>query len=242
MAIQSFRPVVLLTRPQGQSARFAESLHARAPGMRIVTSALLEPVLLNPVLGGGPWAAVILTSQTGAEVAGRIKAVLPDLAFCVGLKTGEAAREAGFTPIVSDGDAEALLALILSHPKAPLLHLRGREARGDLARRLSASGLPAEEVVVYAQDPRPLTPEAVALLQGPAPVIVPLFSPRSAEILAAECHRVAATAPLILIAMSGAVARAADFPGHPMQIVAHPDGTNMVEAVLAHWSQASALE
>lgn len=234
--------MVLLTRPQAQSARFAEDLRAAAPGMAIVISPLLEARLLTPALTGGPWSSVILTSETGALAAGRLKAQLPDTAFCVGRKTGEAARLAGFSPITSDGDAEALLALILLHPKAPLLHLRGREARGDLARRLSASGWPTEELVVYAQDPRPLTSEAVALLQGAAPVIAPLFSPRSAEILASECRRVAATAPMTVIAMSAAVARSADIRQAAMQIVAHPDGTNMRDAVLTHWSQASALE
>lgn len=235
-------PVVLLTRPQAQSESFAAELRQRAPQMAIVTSPLLEPALLNPPVPQGNWAAVILTSQTGAEAAARMKAALPDLAFCVGRKTGLAAEAAGFAPIVADGDAEDLLALILSQPKAPLLHLRGREARGDLARRLSASGLPTEELVVYAQDPRPLAPEAAAALRGTTRLIVPLFSPRSAEILGSECRRIAATAPLTLIAMSEAVARSADFGQGSVQIVAHPDGTKMLDAVLAHWSQASALE
>lgn len=232
MAAQCFAPpIVLLTRPAAQSASFAQGLGA---GVRVVISPLMAPIFLTVDLPPGPLAGVIVTSQTGAEAAGRLRARLPGLAWCVGDKTADAARAQGFTVRSANGDAEALHDLILLQTTGPLLHLRGREARGDLARRLSASGVPTAERVVYAQEAQPLTDEAVALLTGPAPVIAPLFSPRSAEILGAECQRIKASAPLTLIAMSEAVAQAARFCATPPQIAHHPNAESMTLAVLAH--------
>lgn len=243
MAAQSFAPVVLLTRPAAQTARFAENLRARLPGSRIVTSPLLEPVDLNPVLPDRTWQAVILTSETGAKAAGRLKARLPHLAFCVGDRTAQVAQAEGFQILSAQGDAEALVELILSHPASPLLFLRGKEVRGDLAGRLSALGLATDEAVVYAQQEQRLTAEATDLLSGSQPILTPLFSPRSAAILGAECLRIGAKAPLFVIAMSAAVAEAAArFVATPPLIANHPDGESMLEAVIACALRGRVLE
>jgi uroporphyrinogen-III synthase len=234
MAAQSIAPVVLLTRPAAQSARFAERLRARMPGLTIVTSPLIAPTYLNPIILLKPWKGIILSSETGAEAAGRIKASLPDLAFCVGDRTAQAARAAGFIPRSAEGDAEALLALILSQPMAPLLHLRGREARGELAKRLSANGIETDEAVVYAQDEQSLTYEAIALLHGPSPILAPVFSPRSAEILAAECRRIKASAPVTLLGMSAAVAAVAGPWSANALVAAQPTAESMADRVIEH--------
>lgn len=232
MAAQSLAPVILLTRPATQSARFAERLEL--PTARIVISPLIAPVFLRPTLPDGPFAALVLTSETGVEAAAQY-AGLPKRAFCVGDRTALAAQSAGFSATSAQGDAEALVGLILSNPSAPLLHLRGREARGDIAKRLSAHGLPTAEAVVYAQEEQPLTPEATALLQGQTPVLAPVFSPRSAEILAAECHRVSAKAPMTIVAMSAAVAKAASRMDAVVFTAAEPTAESMAVAVRAQW-------
>lgn len=205
-------------------------------GVAIVTSPLIVPTFLNPTLPQKSWAGIILSSETGAEAAGRMKALLPDHAFCVGDRSAQAARAAGFMPQSAQGDAEALLSLILSQPLAPLLHLRGREARGDLAKRLSANGIPTDEAVVYAQEERTLTAEAIALLRGTTPLLAPVFSPRSAQILATECHRIAATAPIGLIAMSAAVAAVAGPWSGNAVISAQPTAESMVQAIIKHFA------
>ena len=63
-------------------------------------------------------------------------------------------------------------------------------------------------------------------------MIAPVFSPRTAEILAAECQRIAATAPLRLVAMSPAVAKAGAALDPVPLIAARPDGDSMLQAVL----------
>ena len=233
MPAQSLAPTVLLTRPAAQSASFAQSLQARVEGLRVVVSPLMVTVFHTVTLPKEPLQGVILTSQTGAEAAGRLRTQLPDLAYCVGDRTAQVAREAGFRVQSAQGDAEALLALILREKPQALIHLRGREARGDLAQRLSAAGVFTQERVVYAQDAQPLSDDAVAVLSGKAPVLVPLFSPRSAEILGAAWQGLTTHAPLVVVAISQAVAEAAAFcPTKPV-LSAHPDAPSMLDAVLA---------
>ena len=233
MPAQSMAPTVLITRPAAQSASFAQSLRAQVPEVRVVVSPLMATVFHAVTLPEGPLQGVILTSQTGAAAAGRLRAQLPDLAYCVGDRTAQVARQAGFRVQSAQGDAEALLALILREKPQNLIHLRGREARGDLAQRLSAAGVSTQERVVYAQEVQPLTDEAVAVLSGHAPVIIPLFSPRSAEILGAAWLRLPAHAPLTVVAISEAVAQAAAFSPTKPAVAARPDAPSMLDAVLA---------
>lgn len=218
------QPPILLTRPAPQSARFAAAL-----GRPCLISPLIAPRFLSPVLPRAE--ALILTSETGAEAAARL--VKPGLAFCVGDRTAEVARGLGFEVRSARGDAEALVALILSHPPLTLLHARGREARGEVAARLTAAGRPTAEAVVYAQEPRPLSPEAEALLTRAPFVLVPLFSPRSATLLAAEVRRLSAPARLRVVAMSAAVAEAARDLDPTPAISARPDGDSMRLTTLA---------
>jgi uroporphyrinogen-III synthase len=180
---------------------------------------------------------VVLTSETGAEAAGRISATgvaLPKLAFCVGNRTAEAARAQGFTAHSAMGAANDLLALILAAaPAGPLMLLRGEDSAGDLKNRLISAGLETVSVIVYRQIAQNLGDEAIALLQCAAPVILPIFSPRSARLMAAELRRVAATAPIWLAAFSPAVAEAFDFPTASTEIATRPDSAAMIRAVQA---------
>lgn len=221
-----------MTRPKPQSARFAGRLRAAHPDLEIVISPLLVPRFLRPEIPPGAQ-ALILTSETGAEAARRIAAKVPDLprrAFCVGGRTAQAASDAGFEASSAAGDAEALLSMILAqHPAPPLLHLHGRETRGDLAERLSSAGIETFSAVAYEQNLHPLTPEGVALLQGAAPVVAPVFSPRSALALVAEYARIGGSAPLIPVAISPAAAVA--FRGTDVTIAARPDGEAMLAAI-----------
>lgn len=233
MAAQSRLPAILLTRPPEQSARFAQALLADHPGLRVVISPLLMPRLLSPALPAVNFSAVLLTSETAAEAARRIAAEgvpLPKAAFCVGARTARTAQAAGFDATSADGDAEALLALILARkPAPPLLYLHGRETRGDLAERLNSAGIETVSAIAYEQNLHPLTPEAQALLRSDQPVLAPVFSPRSAQALADECARIGASAPLTIAAISAAAA--APFAKGHVLVAAHPDATNLMQVI-----------
>lgn len=246
MARQSRAPVVLLTRPAPQSQRFAQALQARLPGARVLLSPLMQTEALEATLPDRAFQALLLTSETGAEAAARLQSqgqALPQTAFCVGPRTAEAARAAGFQAHSADGDVHALAALVQrAKVTGPLLHIRGEDAAGDLAGTLTKGGLETHSAVLYAQRPHPLTLEALGLFHADQPVLVPLFSPRSATLLA-RALPADPRAPLWIAAISPAAARAAQ-PLHParMVIAKAPDGENMLHAVAELFSAVAKLE
>lgn len=229
------RPPILLTRPLAQGQRFADQLQAALGPVTILLSPLMAPVFLNPPLPKQPFQAVIFSSETGVAAARRISAagtVLPQTAFCVGDKTAEAARNARFTAHSANGDASALIALIIAQGgHGPFLHLRGEDSRGNIAETLTNSGLETLSAIVYRQTPQPLTAAAATLLGLDHPVILPLFSPRSARLLA-QALPATAKAPLWIAAMSDAVLQAAQ-PLRPArsETATHPDAPAMIKAI-----------
>lgn len=223
-------PTILLTRPAAASARFAAALAARFPGVPVVVAPLME-IRPRPFPPGLPAAGLIFTSAEGvaAFAAGDARRGMP--AFCVGARTAGAARAAGFAAEALGEEAEALLAALLERrPAGPLLHARGAHGRGNVVPRLRAAGVEAAEVVVYDQAALPLGGQARALLAGEAPLILPLFSPRSAQLLRAAATEGELRAPLRVAAMSRAVAEAWG-PAERLEIAARPDAEAMLAAV-----------
>ena len=225
--------VVILTRPMAQSARFAAELAQRLPELHPI----LSPLTLTEFLPFAPPcqpSALILTSATAVEALRRNPVALPDIAYCVGRRTAAAAVELGVRAVSADGDAEALLALILArNPAPPLWHLHGEETRGNLAERLNSAGIETVSNVAYRQIPQALTPEARAALAGDAPVLLPVFSPRSAALLVAELRCLSVRAPLHFAAISTeAAAPLRDFPHKRLAIAATPDASAMLEAMV----------
>lgn len=180
------QPTLLLTRPVDDSRRFAALL----PDL----PALISPVIrIEPVPHDAQAlaAARVLVFTSGHAIAaagpGRGRR-----AYCVGPRTAELARAAGFDVVQGPGDAEGLMP-ILRKVDEPLVHPHGRHL---------AKVLPVEGIVVYDQHPVPLNDEARKLLAGTAPVILPLFSPRSARLIADQIGE--SPAPLWIVAISAA--------------------------------------
>lgn len=231
MAAQPQAPALrfLLTRPADQGARLAAALRARFPGAEVVESPLLAPQVLPVAPPAGDFAAVVFTSETGVWAARALGWALPRLAWCVGDRTAAAARAAGFEARSAAGDADALVAALPAEPPpGAVLHLHGRETRGDVAARLRAAGLPAEAVALYAQEALPLSDAARAWMEGPAPVIAPVYSPRTAALFARAAA--GARAALWLAALSPAVARALP-PAARLAVARRPDEAAMFAAI-----------
>lgn len=224
---------VLLTRPAAQSTDFARQLATRlAQRIRPLIAPLMETELLSPRLPVGPYGAVIFTSMAGVLASMRLDQSLPNTAICVGKATAVQAEAAGFEATSADGAAEDLIALIArTLPGQRLLHLHGAVSQGDIAQRLTRMGVPTDEVVVYRQLAVPLSAEAIATLGRPGPVIVPLFSPRSARLFRDQLPQTLG-AELSLALISPAVAEAAaDIPARHRLIAAEPTATSMLEAI-----------
>ncbi|WP_162497364.1 uroporphyrinogen-III synthase [Roseovarius dicentrarchi] len=229
-------PIILITRPEPGATRFVAALKD-LPGDDL--SVVLSPVLAIapqgslPDLTGVRW--LIFTSQHGVFRFAELSARRDIPAYCVGDTTAEAAEQAGITAISAGGDARDLLARIAADGAAgPMLHLRGAHAAADVAGALTTAGVPAGDAVLYAQHKVPLNDAARACLSGTAPVIAPVFSPRSA---AALFEGVDVTAPLVVLAISRAAAdRVPEGAAQACLVADRPDGAGMLRA----WPEALA--
>ncbi|WP_179141869.1 uroporphyrinogen-III synthase [Salibaculum halophilum] len=220
-------PTLLLTRPEAAAQDFLRALPAEIEvRYRVIISPLFDyaPVNHAPIDRD---ADVVLTSAAAVPHAGPGAG---RAAWCVGDRTAMAAREAGFETRNARGDAEALVALILAkRPAEPLVHVRGADSRGQIRDRLAAAGVTCEERIVYEKVPRDLTPPARAALMGRETVVLPLFSPETARILAQQGPF---SAPPIVVAMSGAVAEAArPLDADRVEVADTPDLAGMVQGV-----------
>lgn len=237
MAIQSRLPAFLLTRPAAQSHRFAAALRQRfGKDIAITISPLLAPVFYQPPFPEGPVGALIFTSETGVEAFVRHGArplTLPKQAFCVGNRTATAAKAAGLEPVSADGDAHALIELIRDHhPTGLVLHICGEHIRGDVAKTLSESGIQAKTCVLYGQAEHPLSQDAIALLQGEDPVLVPLFSPRSAALFSKQLAALDHSAPITYAVLSKAVGEALPpSAGQKLCYAERPTAESLVKAI-----------
>ena len=224
---------VLLTRPQAQGEGFARQLTQRfGSRVRPVIAPLMAPEYLSPPVPPGPFAAVVFTSAHGVEGALRLGLSLPQLAFCVGRSTASAASAAGLQARSADGDAKDLVATIeKAAPNGRLLYIRGVDTSGDLGNTLNSMSILTVSLQVYLQKSMPFEGESLHLLRQTSPLIVPLFSPRSA-LLFRQALPSDARADLRIVAMSDAVATAtADIPHTTLVIARNPDAPGMLDGV-----------
>lgn len=230
-------PQLLLTRPAPEAARLAAALQGRA---EIVISPLMRIVPLDPPDLSGA-AGLILTSPNALRAVPHLPA-LP--CYVVGPRTAEAAEAAGGHVALVAEDAEALLAGLMARPPAgPLWHLRGEHARGDVAGGLRAAGMTVEERILYRQEATELSAAALDVLRGSRPVVLPLYSPRSAQIFLSAAPGV--RAPLHLVALSPAVAEAAQAGGASwasVTVAARPEGDAMRRATEGRLDAVARLE
>jgi len=215
------RPVILLTRPEASSRRMAAILFARFGDRTGVCISPLMEIRLDPRLPSlDGIKTLIFTSANGVAAYVAAKGPVSMTCYTVGDATAQAARDAGLRAISAGGDAEALIDRILEDDvPGPMLHLRGAHARGEIAERLSALGCPVSQAIVYTQNAIPLSEEAKDLLQGDAPVILPVFSPRSATLLGNGPVR----AMIYVVAMSDAVATSLHLKVESCVVAAKPD-------------------
>lgn len=177
---------LIVTRPYLQGRAFVDDILDRwAAPLAVVTSPLIEIVPLHVDLPDGT--DVIFTSANGVAQVERLGLSSKRHAWCVGEKTAQAASDLGFIVTTGPGTAEGLVATIAAEtPARPLAHIRGTNARGDITTNLQAAGIQCHDVIAYDQQAVSLTSQALAALQGFAPVVVPLFSPRSAGLFAKQ--------------------------------------------------------
>lgn len=191
----------------------AEATAARleAMGLAPLVDPLLEVRDLSPPVDLTGVAALAFTSVNGVAAFARLDADRDRPVFAVGDRTARAAREAGFSTVISAaGDVEALTRLILDHAgrlDGVVLHPSALEPAGDLVAPLVSAGLKARRVAVYQTVDRDPSPATLAGLDQMEAVL--LHSPRAARALSRWLVERPAPA-LRALCLSAAVARPLD--------------------------------
>ncbi|MGB0902607.1 uroporphyrinogen-III synthase [Halocynthiibacter sp.] len=218
------RSIVLLTRAKTQSERFANGFCADNAEFIIAPLMQIERINADFPPHDGDF---VLTSENAVMT-------LPDIyhgtgrrAYCVGKRTALAAGTVGFDAVSADGNAHDLHDLIVkTHKNKNLLHLSGEHLAND-----TLTDIPGlQRIVTYKQTALPADPKVQKLLSGEAPVIVPLFSPRSARLFFSAYPEI--TAPIHVVAISAATAETvANRAATKIGIAARPDADNMKKMV-----------
>ena len=221
--VKTSLPLVLLTRPRAAAERFAAELWAVRPELDVLISPIMKIVGVTPE--ALPEAEVLVfTSVHGVEgyvAAGGKRSE----AYCVGPATSARAEEAGFSVIAAEKDAATLKPLLAKETRR-LLHARGAHVAADLTKAAPN----AVSVVVYDQPLAGLSDEAKAALAAERPVIVPLFSPRSAAAFAAEANGASALSAVFI--SEAARLAAGDMPYLKCAVADMPDAEGMARATL----------
>ena len=232
--MQEPRPTLLLTRPEAASRRFAAAFHARfGAEWPVVIAPLMRLRHLSPEIDLAGVDGIIFTSEAAVEAFCRASGERDLPAWCVGKRTAEAAVSQGFAARAGGGDAAALATLLGDRQGGRrLLWPHGRDRAVDLPNMLKSAGIETISIETYVQEPLPLTAEATALLAADQPILVPLFSPRSARLFLAAAN--ARKAPLRVAALSPAVAaELGACTGATVRVAAHPDGESMLDCLAA---------
>jgi uroporphyrinogen-III synthase len=143
---------LLVTRPEPDATRTAESLRAR--GHEVLVSPLLATLSIAAEFSG-PYDAVLMTSANAARALAthpRVQELARLPCFTVGHRTADAARAAGLKEAVSaDGALPDLVELVAGKfsRSARLLYLAGEDRAGDLAGDLARRDIAVETVVIY---------------------------------------------------------------------------------------------
>lgn len=188
---------VLLTRPEADAQRAAETL--RAAGQETIISPVLEVRQVAGERPPGDFAAIVATSANAAAwLAGeenrRLLSERP--VFAVGDRTAASIRSAGYAHVsAAAGTGRDLAALIAQTlpPPARLLFPVGRHHGEEWQAALKQGGYEIAPVVVYeAAAAEQLSAEAVAGLRYDVIDAVLHYSPRSARVFIELAERAGA--------------------------------------------------
>jgi uroporphyrinogen-III synthase len=156
---------ILVTRPSEEAERTAATLRALGHDVMLAPMLTIEPVR-DAGFGAGPFAAVLLTSGNAARALMQhperaALAALP--AFAVGAQTAAAAKQAGFSDVLSaDGDGADLVRLVAAHiadRAAPLLYLAGSDRARDIGGELARGGINVVTAIIYRACAAPVLPD-----------------------------------------------------------------------------------
>lgn len=239
MAARNRTATILITRPEPAASALARELGAVTGPDRILVSPVLRIAPADAPADLTGIRTLIFTSREGVRAFVRAHPGCRLPALTVGEQTARDARQAGLGARCLGADARGFLDRFTpGDAPGPCLYIRGAHASVDLAAALSARGVPTRAAILYRQAAQPLDPAARQVLSSPAPVVLPLYSARSAGVFFRQgpFH-----APLYVVAISEKVAKTV--PDVTACVTAdNPDGKSMQERTLGLWNALNRLE
>lgn len=223
---------LLITRPLDDAERLAEEVRGLVPGISVILAPVLEirPLPFEPP--SEPVDLVLISSQHAITAVLSCEN-LP--VVCVGAATARKAAAAGLTVQATYPTADDLVHGLTGRKGLRALHLHGRHTRGHVAERLTLAGLETQERMVYDQIARRWTADEQRRIFAERQLVVPLYSPRSAQILSENL--VGYAGELTLVAISEACREAWSGPVPKTICVAdHPDGETMKRVIASKLS------
>ncbi|WP_425384802.1 uroporphyrinogen-III synthase [Wolbachia endosymbiont (group A) of Sturmia bella] len=141
---------ILLTRPLLDSFNTRNIL--RKYGYKVYIEPVFTIKYLNPDISAHEFDVVISTSKNSVKAFSQICKVDDFPTITVGNSTMQAAKNLGFSDIISaDSNVDGLISFIKAHYSSAIkfLYIRGQEVSCDLKKRLSEEDFNVREVVLY---------------------------------------------------------------------------------------------
>ena len=222
--------ILLLTRPLGGNERFCLKIKHLLYSCEILDSPI-QKIDFLPSLGKvNKNSVLIFTSANGLRAANK-QNLLNKKCFVVGANTKKIAVSFGYDVLGFSKDQENLLKLIKSKkPTESMVHIRGKHTVGNLCDALKRNQFSCLDIIGYNQEPLKIKKQNLQKIHSGRPVILPIFSSRSAELLQSNLDLTGFN----VIAISEAVAKIiTGVELGELVISKKPDLNSMQEATLA---------
>ena len=222
--------ILLLTRPLGGNERFCLKIKHLLYSCEILDNPI-QKIDFLPSLGKvNKNSVLIFTSANGLRAAKKHN-LINKKCFVVGANTKKIAVSFGYDVLGFSKDQENLLKLIKSKkPTESLVYIRGKHTVGNLCDTLKRNQFSCLDIIGYNQEPLKIKKQNLQKIHSGRPVILPIFSSRSAELLQSNLDLTGFN----VIAISEAVAKiVAGVELGELVISKKPDLNSMQEATLA---------
>ena len=175
--------ILLLTRPLDGNARFCLKIKHLLYKCEILDSPIQKIEFLPGLSKVNKNAVLIFTSVNGLRTAEKHN-LTNNRCFVVGKNTKKIAVSFGYEVLGFSKDQENLLKLIKSKRLTEsMVHIRGKHTVGNLCASLKKSEFSCLEIIGYNQEPLKINKQNLQKIQSGRPVILPIFSSRSAKLL-----------------------------------------------------------
>ena len=222
--------ILLLTRPLDGNERFCLKIKHLLYSCEILDNPIQKIDFLPSLSKVNKNSVLIFTSANGLRAAKKHN-LINKKCFVVGANTKKIAVSFGYDVLGFSKDQENLLKLIkLKKPTESMVHIRGKHTVGNLCDALKSSQFSCLDIIGYNQEPLKIKKQNLQKIHSGRPVILPIFSSRSAELLQSNLDLTGFN----VIAISEAVAKiVTGVELGELVISKKPDLNSMQEATLA---------